>query len=254
MKITSASLLIIIIMIPLLAVATYAQLRAAAKEMQNAKIDIPEVKIPDANSVIEDIQTKTTGTNYQEFTAPGEKFTLRYGQSWMGVDASAFGEAQKNAAADEKLLLLRYKIDINGFSPSYFVVERVSYNTWDALIERIQNDAQKNGKAMEIVKSDTAAAVKTIETRTTQTATSASSPAARYYARNAIIFDGDGAYLISITTTESNWPSIDQEAQAIIDSIMLAENPGHAQPAPPNSGQEPPVPQAGGNVNESISQ
>ncbi len=225
MRPVSFSILMIFIMIPILAVLSYQQFKSAFNFNLEANLGASLINLPKIDKVGENLRVGQN-TKYLDFTDPYGKLKIRYGTSWIKADDNVIAEVKNLSQSDKReLLFFLYKIDLANFFPSYLVVERIKMGKWEDIMGSLQQDAEDSNQIMEIVKSSLAENRVSLEIKYTQKAPQTSKTSLPAHQREEILLDGDESYMVSVMTTEQNWPLIQPEIEEIIKSVEFLGAP-----------------------------
>jgi hypothetical protein len=223
MKLASLSILITVLMIPILALLSYQQFKSAFSaetDLGASRTDLPKL-----DKAVENLRIGEN-TSYLDFSDPYGKLKITYGSSWIKTDENTIEETKKLAQSDkEELLLFLYKVDLASLQPSYLAVERIKMGNWDSIMGSMQQDAEANNQTMEIVKSSLTDSRISLEIKYAPKTAQKTKSGGPTHQREEILLNGDESYVVTIITTERNWPLVQPEAEEIIRSIEFLGTP-----------------------------
>lgn len=207
---TDKILILIIVSIFFLSFATYWQFKNFQKALE--KVEIPKFEMPK----IEFFPVKSNKVQ-REFISPDGKLKLRYSSDWIEMPKEALEKFNQAIIKEEaEVLLLAQKIEIEkGASASLVVQEFFPKEGLEEVIEEIKKDFKARGAEIEILKSEIKNGEAFLEGKSVQKEIPA------FYFRERVILYQNKGYLIVFLTLEKDWPEFANEANEILNSVLL---------------------------------
>lgn len=252
MKPVSLYLLIVLIMIPILAVLSYTQFRSAFTEQPGS--NQPTIDFPKLDNALEGIPFEESADRVT-WNDQGRKIRLAYGSSWIKADSDTIDQAETLLEpGEEDLLLFLFKVNLSNVQPAYLVIEKLKAAGWEEIMGTAQKEAAANGQAMEITRSTIKENRVSLEIKYNPLDPKAEKKNISFRQMEEILLDEDASYVVSIITTEQNWPSLQPEAAEILGSIefsgQLAKKSETATGKETTESFEPPADNLKENVSE----
>jgi len=203
-------LIIVVLFIVLLSLSMKWQFKNLGESIEN--IELPKFDIEIAKLGSQDNENIIP----EEFLSEDGRLRLVYPSSWKKVeDLSVFNKDILREEINAKIILMAQSFDLSSTVFASLIVQELQLEGGDTLeevIELIENDL--DGKA-EITKSER------ISDSEYYLETKQEAERAVFLAKERIIlFDGK-AYLVDIFALEKDWPSIENDAKDILDSVNI---------------------------------
>jgi len=212
-------LLVLAVFFLLLIFTAYWQFRTFKTSFGN--ISAPKMEIPSVDSLLPQDQTTTTRN---EFISPDGKLKVRYPADWQPTENNIFSQITSQTLKKESTILFYgQKSKLQQLSVAFLFIQQLSFNeekTADQILESLKEDATKTTYRLEIIKLEP-----TGENAVFAANYKKEGGTEFFYMKAKIIPSAKNPFLVSILTPGKDWPSFETEANEILNSAKLVEQP-----------------------------
>lgn len=203
-------LLIIFLAIGGLAFLAYSQFKGFQETISG--IELLEFKVPEVSLEL----PQEEGQGQKEFVTPDGELKLKYSANWLEMEKASLEKTMKSEKGE--ILLFAYKSSFKELALYFLVVQQLSLEAGpEAILEETKKDIESKGGEMEIIN------LKLEENEAEFEAKYQIENKGLFYAKEKIVLAGENYYLITVFSSEKDWPEISTEADTILNSVHLVE-------------------------------